>query len=160
MMSQKKKPRSKTSLYHRTSITLPVAVAQEIDRRRGKTSFSGQISSDLNAYLIAVGCGMVLIKNRFTMPESRLLIRSLFGTRWDDRKLDEAVLAEVIEKVRTGGITNKSGDDADLNLDELFERLDDMSMIELLALFDLIRISQQRYGKPQKAAASCFGAPE
>jgi len=68
MMSQKKKPRSKTSLYHRTSITLPVAVAQEIDRRRGKTSFSGQITSDLNAYLKAVGCGMVLIKNRSPCP--------------------------------------------------------------------------------------------
>ena len=160
MGPQKKKIIGKISQFHRTSITLPIVVAKEIDRRRGRKSFSGQITSDLNAYWRAVGCGLVLLKTKLTMPEIRLLVKSLFGTRWDDRKLDEAVLAEVIEKVRTGGIAYKSGDNVDLDLDELVTRLDDTSMFELLVLFDLIRTSQGRYEKAKKAAVSYFGVSE
>ena len=160
MTAQKKKIRGEISQFHRTSITLPVTVAMEVDRRRGRTSFSGQIAADLYAYWRAVGCRLVSLKTKLTIPEIRLLVKSLFGTRWEDRKLDEAVLAEVIEKVRIGGIAYKIGDNVDLNLDELVTRMENTSMIELLALFDLICTSQRQYGKPEKVPVSYFGVSE
>ena len=81
MTAQKKKIRGEISQFHRTSITLPVTVAMEVDRRRGRTSFSGQIAADFYAYWRAVGCGLVSLKTKLTIPEIRLLVKSLFGTR-------------------------------------------------------------------------------
>ena len=135
--------------YHRTSITMPVAVAEELDQRRGSETFSGQIVNDLSVYWEAVRFGMSTLRHKFTKKEACFICDALDARTWGSMKLDDMTLNDLIETVKNDGLAKKYA----VNLAKVVEKLKALSMIELLALLNWSRTARQRNDAPEKAAA-------
>lgn len=137
------------SQYYRTSITLPVAVAEELQKRRGDETFSGQIGNDLTAYWEAVRSGMVTLRLKFTRSEACFIADALDARNWGSLKLDDMALAELAETVRNEGLANKY----DVNPEEVVQKILGLTLLELMSLLNWSRTARQREDSPEKAAA-------
>lgn len=143
--SQPKPP----SQYHRTSITMPISVAGELESRRGAETFSGQIVNDLNSYWEAVRSGMQTLRQKFNRKEAAYISDALDARRWGSQKLDDMVLAEIVETIKNDGQPKKF----EVKMLPIVDKLEQITMIELLALLNWSRTARQRGDSPVKAAA-------
>jgi hypothetical protein len=143
--------KGKTSMpqYTRTSITMPVSVSEEIERRRGNESFSGHIVLDLNAYWDAVRLGMHKLRNRFNKQEACHLAATIDARRWGAQRLDGIVIPEIVFTIQNSDRTNKYG----VDIDKLAEKLRELDLIELLALLNWSRTGRQKDETPEESAS-------
>jgi hypothetical protein len=144
-----KKGSGSMAQYYRTSITMPVAVAEELNQRRGKETFSGQIVNDLSVYWEAVRSGMSTLRHKFTKKEACFIADALDARTWGSMKLDEMALSDLIETVKNDGLAKKYK----VSLATVIEKLEGLNLIELLALLNWSRTARQREDDPEKAAA-------
>ena len=132
--------------YYRTSITLPVTVAEEIEKRRGEESFSGQIAKDLEAYWEACRSGLHLLCSKFTRAEAEYLATVLDARNWGAYKIENMSHVELIES-----LTAASKGEAIFK--RILPKLKALNMFELQALLNWNRTARQRNDSPQTAAA-------
>lgn len=136
------------SQYRRTSITMPQFVAEELELRKGNESFSGQLVNDLSAYWEAARSGMNTLRTKFTRQEACFIYDGMNIHSWAATKLDDLALSELVNTIRNDGLANQYN----IKMDSVLARLESISLLELLALFNWVRIASQRGDSPEKAA--------
>ncbi len=135
--------------YYRTSITMPIEIADEINNRRGEESFSGQMVNDLKAYWEAVRSGMTTLRTKINRQEACYIANALDTRKWSFQKLDDMALAEIVEAIKHDGDITKYKIDLTL----LLSKFKNLTLLELLALSSWSRTGWQRGDKPEIMAA-------
>jgi hypothetical protein len=138
--------------FYRTSITTPESFAKELNNRRGKESFSGQIVSDMLAYWEAVDTGKDTLRSKLQKGEASLIIEALSTREWKSSKLDDTSLSILVGAISDESLAKKFK----VDLKPLIQKIESLTKIELLALLNWSRTSQQNGLSTEKAVIELF----